>query len=327
MRSAVSRSAGAAESRRLSRAPDYPFSLPETGRKNHPLKDDFSYRQTKFSRAQSENAQSDDSKLCVLPDTLAQLSAPAARAAKADSAVSYDRRGRDIHYNVCSGPCAARKLPAARMKNAAPFGAARRELPFHSLPPEEADGKAGADGGRGQHDRGARRSPDPLPQPITLRTVFYRAGAGGLSTVSAVFRRSGDQKTADAFRPGGVCTRAQMAAFLYRALAGPDIGRKLRKFAEMRGNTAEGPQGPSPFVRDMYVAVFGLPRFLHSSKGRRTAPDEAWAALRRERTENGPRPGSGQAIPVEPRSGEGGPRTAGKYPLVLRRTRGIIRKT
>lgn len=209
------------------------------------------------------------------------------------------------------------------MKNAAPFGAARRELPFHSLPPEEADGKAGADGGRGQHDRGARRSPDPLPQPITLRTVFYRAGAGGLSTVSAVFRRSGDQKAVDAFLPGGVCTRAQtaallyrfalamgmdvsvgedtnilsyddalglgewavpavqwacgagvlqgsgsrllpdapctraqMAAFLYRALAGPDIGRKLRKFAEMRRNTAEGPRGPSPFVRDMYVAVF-----------------------------------------------------------------------
>lgn len=166
VRSAVSRSAGAAESRRLSRAPDYPFSLPETGRKNHPLKDDFSYRQTKFSRAKSENAQSDDSKLCVLPDTLAQLSAPAARAAEADSAVSYDRRGRDIHYNIRSGSCAARKLPAARMKNAAPFGAARRELPFHSLPPEEADGKAGADGGRIPPRRRLHPRPDgrvPLP--------------------------------------------------------------------------------------------------------------------------------------------------------------------
>ena len=203
VRSAASRSAGAAESRRLSRAPDYPFSLPETGRKNHPLKDDFSYRQTKFSRAQSENAQSNDFKLCVLPDALPRFSAPAARAAEADSAVSYDRRGRDIHYNVCSGPCAARKLPAARMKNAAPFGAARRELPFHSLPPEEADGKAGADGGYVPPRRRLHPRPD------------------GRVPVPGV-RRAG-------------------------------IGRKLRKFAEIR---REGPRGPSPFVRDMYVAVF-----------------------------------------------------------------------
>ena len=203
MRSAASRSAGAAESRRLSRAPDYPFSLPETGRKNHPLKDDFSYRQTKFSRAQSENAQSNDFKLCVLPDALPRFSAPAARAAEADSAVSYDRRGRDIHYNVCSGPCAARKLPAARMKNAAPFGAARRELPFHSLPPEEADGKAGADGGYVPPRRRLHPRPD------------------GRVPVPGV-RRAG-------------------------------IGRKLKKFAEIR---REGPRGPSPFVRDMYVAVF-----------------------------------------------------------------------
>ena len=98
------------------------------------------------------------------------------------------------------------------------------------------------------------------------------------------------------FSPNTTCARARTVTLPCRALAGPDIGRKLRKFAEMRRNTAEGPQGPSPFVRDMYVAVFGLPRFLHSSKGRRTAPDEAWAALRRERTSrtpvgDGPRPG------------------------------------
>lgn len=242
VRSAVSQSADAAESRRLSRAPDHFFSLPETGRKNHPLKDDFSYRQTKFSRAKSENAQSDDSKLCVLPDTLAQLSAPAARAAEADSAVSYDRRGRDIHYNVCSGPCAARKLPAARMKNAAPFGAARRELPFHSLPPEEADGKAGADGGRVPPQRHLHPRPDGrVPVPGVRRT-----GAG----------------------------------------------RKLRKFAEIR---REGPRGPSPFVRDMYVAVF------HS----RASPP------RRGRTgRSGRRAGGIPAKTDGPRSGEGGPRTA-----------------
>lgn len=95
--------------------------------------------------------------------------------------------------------------------------------------------------------------------------------------------------------PDAPCTRAQMAAFLYRALAGPDIGRKLRKFAEMRRNTAEGPRGPSPFVRDMYVAVF------HS----RASPP------RRGRTGRfGRRAGGIPAKTDGPRSGEGGPRTA-----------------